>query len=698
MSSISLDRRTIGRAACTALAILAVPWQVASAQQWLNAEPNPRTNKSSFRALDEWPSPNDFRDASGSPGPRYWQQRVDYVIRATLDTVSHGITGTERVTYRNNSPNTLTYLWFQLDQNIEDKTSRANLSKDALPATISPQARRFLVPEKDEFGGYDIKRVATVSLKGGSKAARYLVNGTQMRVELETPLPSGASTQLDIDWSFVVPEAGNNDRGVREQVKDGWIYEVAQWFPRAAVYDDVNGWQNDQFLGQGEFYLEFGNYDVSLTVPRDHIVRATGALKNPLEVLTAAQRARLATAIASDTPVFIVKPSEVQTAANRPAGSGALTWRFTAENVRDFAWASSKTFVWDAAGFKYAPTSKAIELHSVYPREAMPLWNTVSTKAIAQTMRTYGRLAFEYPYPQASNVNGSVGGMEYPMIAFCGGRPSPDGTYNKRQEYALASVTIHEVGHNWFPMIVATDERKWTWMDEGLNSFLEYYGSLDYDKEWPKGILRGPSPNIVGYMKDMDQVPLMTESDYIHRQFGNNGYSKPSAGLVMLREKILGPERFDLAFREYSKKWMFKHPQPADLFRTLASGAGEQLDYFWRGWFYTTYNNDQALTKVETQDATVLAGNTNRGRYYHRFTIENRGGLVLPIEVEVEYADGSKERIRLPAEAWRRNEKLHTHGFFSDKEITGVTLDPDQGYADVDRTNNTWKKPVKPIS
>lgn len=282
------------------------------------------------------------------------------------------------------------------------------------------------------------------------------------------------------------------------------------------------------------------------------------------------------------------------------------------------------------------------------------------------------------------------------MIAFCGGRPGVDGKYSKNQEYALAAVTIHEVGHNWFPMIVATDERKWTWMDEGLNSFLEYYGSLEYDPKWPAARLRGPAPNIVNYMKDQDQVPLMTESDYIHRQFGNNGYSKPAAGLVMLREKILGPERFDLAFQEYSKKWMFKHPQPADFFRTLASGSGEKLDYYWRGWFYSTYANDQAITKVETQSADSLVGSTKRGKYYHRVTVENKGGLVMPLELEVEFADGSKQRVNMPAEVWRRNEKSHTYGFFSDKEILTVTADPDQGYADVDRTNNTFRKPVTP--
>jgi hypothetical protein len=686
--------RTSLRAFAAALLLLpaALP-TVLEAQQWLNAEPNPKVNKSSFRALDEWPSPNDFRDASGSPGPRYWQQRVDYVIRTTLDTTTHSVKGSERITYHNNSPQPLGYLWFQLDQNIEAKTSRANMTKSALPATMSPQARRFLLPEEEPVGGYDITRVALVSVNGQTaKPARYIINGTQMRVNLDTPIPTGGKAVVDIDWSFVVPEGGNNNRGVRELVKDGWIYEIAQWFPRAAVYDDVTGWQNDPFLGQGEFYLNFGNYDVSITVPRDHIVRSTGTLKNPLQVLTPTQRARLATAIAGDTSVFIVRPNEVATPGARPAGTAPITWRFTAENVRDFAWASSKTFVWDAAGFRYSPAGRTIELHSVYPRDAMPLWSDISTKAIAQTMRSYGRLAFEYPYAQASNVNGSVGGMEYPMIAFCGGRPGADGKYTKNQEYALASVTIHEVGHNWFPMIVATDERKWTWMDEGLNSFLEYYGSLDYDKNWPAARLRGPAPNIVNYMKDADQVPLMTESDFVHRQFGNNGYSKPAAGLVMLREKVLGPERFDLAFQEYSKKWMFKHPQPADLFRTLASGAGERLDYFWRGWFYSTYNNDQAITKVESQDAQAFAGTTKRGKFYHRITAENKGGLVLPLELEIEFTDGTKERVKMPAEVWRNNEKSHDYGFFSDKEIAKVTADPDSGYADVDRTNNTFTK------
>lgn len=661
--------------------------------QWLNADTSKKVNQSNFRALEEWPAPNDMRNATGGPGPRYWQQKVDYVIRVTLDTVAHKVTGSERMTYRNNSPDRLGYVWIQLDQDIERTDSRAALSQRALPRTIPAQARAFLAPEPVTNGGYTITRVQLVNAAGARTDARWSRNGTQMRVDLAAPIATGQAAQIEIDWSFIVPEAGRNGRGVREKVKDGWLYEVAQWYPRAAVYDDVNGWQNVQFYGQGEFYLEFGDFDVSITVPHDHIVRATGALANPLQVLTAAQRARLQSALAGDTAVFIVRPEEVGTAAARPAGTGPVTWRFTAQNVRDFAFASSKTYVWDAAGFRYRPGGRLIELHSVYPRDAMPLWNQVSTKAIRQTMITYGRMAFEYPYPQASNVHGPVFGMEYPMIAFCGARPRADGTYEKSLEYALASVTIHEVGHNWFPMIVASDERRWTWMDEGLNSFLEYYGSLDYDAAWPRQSMRGPARNLTNYMRAPNQVPLMTESDAIYANFGNNGYSKPATALVMLREHILGPEPFDRAFREYAQKWMFKHPQPQDFYRSLVAGAGEELNWFWRGMFYTTYANDQALTGVEAQDAKALIGTDARGANYHRITVQQQAGLVMPIHLEITFDDGSKEMVRLPADVWRNNEREFVYGFFSDKRIQQVVLDPLEAFVDINRENNTWKAP-----
>ena len=684
------------------LLLLVAATAPAAAQQWLNA-PGAKTNQSSFRAIDEWADPTEYRNAAGSPGPKYWQQRVDYVIRTSLDTVSNTLTGSERVTYHNNSPDELRYLWFQVEQNIDDPAvSRTLQSASALPAKLSPQARRFLAPEIPAGAGTKIKRVRVGTAAGKAKKtftdAEWLINGTVMKVMLARPLAPGATVDVDIDWSHAVPETSRNGRGLREKVTDGWLYEMAQWFPRASVYDDVNGWQTDQFLGQGEFYLNFGNYDVSITVPRDHIVQATGVLMNPAEVLTATQRERLTRAMASDAPVFIISKDEVMQPSTRPAGTGALTWRFKAEKVRDFAWVSSKTYVWDAMGYRYRPGEKAIELHSLYPRDAMPLWDKVSTKAIAQTMKTYGAMAFEYPYPKAVNVHGPVFGMEYPMIAFCGARPAPDGSYTPQLEQALVGVTIHEVGHNWFPMIVASDERKWTWMDEGLNSFLEYYAQLEWDPNWPKQGLRGPAKNIVGYMKQDQQVPIMTESNDIQANFGNNGYAKPAAGLVMLREQILGAKVFDQAFREYSQKWAFKHPQPADFFRTLEEGAGEQLNYFWRGWFYTNYANDQAVTGLEMQPADSLIGTSARGRNYARVTIENKGGLVLPLQLEVTYDDGTTDKVKLPADVWRRNELKFQYGFFTNKAVTKVVVDPDEVFADVDRSNNTWPAGAVPTA
>jgi aminopeptidase N len=325
----------------------------------------------------------------------------------------------------------------------------------------------------------------------------------------------------------------------------------------------------------------------------------------------------------------------------------------------------------------------------------MPVWNKISTKAIAQTMVTYGRMAFEYPYPQASNVHGAVGGMEYPMIAFCGARPRPDGTYDKSLEYSLAGVTIHEVGHNWFPMIVASDERMWTWMDEGLNSFLEHYGSIEFDKAWPAMRLPGNAKSIANYMRMSNAVPIMAHSDLnLRGTFGPNGYTKPASGLVMLRERIAGSEAFDQAFRGYSQRWMFKHPQPADFFRSMEDGLGESYNWFWRGWFYTGYNNDQAVTGVERQAAKEVVGDESRGTGYYRITIEQKGGIVMPVEMDVTYTDGTTERVKLPADIWRANEKVFTYGKFTSKEIAQVVVDPDEAFADVSRSNNTWKKPA----
>ncbi len=678
--------RTLTARLLPAVTILALLPAAVGAQSWLHNDSS-KTNMSIFRPLD-WPDPTELRNAAGSPGSRYWQQKVDYQIEASLDTVEHVISGTERITYHNNSPDQLRYVWVQLDQNVRSvEHSRSYQTRGALPEEMSPRARQFLNLTPFD-GGHDIARVQVDD--GASLVdTRYIINGTVMRVDLLQPLASGDAVEFEIDWSYRIPDSG---RGGKDLVSDGWIYEMAQWFPRLSVYDDVNGWQTDQFLGRGEFYLEFGDYDVKLTVPANHIVDGTGVLQNPEEVLTQTQRDRLAQAMTSEEPTFIVTADEVMTPGTRPTQNGTLTWHYIAENVRDYAWVSSKTFVWDAAGYRYPSDNRLVEAHSFYPRDAMPLWDSVSTKAIIQTFETYGRMAFEYPYPKATNVNGQAGGMEYPMMAFCGARPNADGTYNEGRARALISVTIHEVGHNWFPMIVNSDERKWTWMDEGLNSFLQYYAELDWDPSYPTR--RGPAPNIVDYMRDADQVPIMTESDLIHKDFGNNGYAKPAAGLVMLREQVLGEELFDAAFQEYSQKWMFKKPQPADFYRSIEDGSGELLNWFWRGWFYTTHYNDQALASVTSQSAEELIGDTQQGQTYYRIKIDNEGGLVMPLHIGINYQDGTSDTIKLPVDIWRNNELTFTYGLFSNKTIVGVTLDPDNVFSDINRDNNTWTAPI----
>ena len=670
------------------------------AQSWLHDDGS-RTNRSIFRLMDEWPTPNSYRTGAGSPGPDYWQQQVDYVIETQLDTVTHVVNGTERITYHNNSPEALPFLWVQLDQNVRSiQHSRSYQMQGALPEEISPQFRRFVGLTQFD-GGDNITRVQLVGAGGTLVDAEYRINNTIMRINLPQALPAGEAMELEIDWNFLVPD---NGRGAKERLQDGWIYEMAQWFPRMSVFDDVNGWETDQFLGRGEFYLNFGNYDVKITVPWNHIVDATGELQNPEEVLTPTQMGRLEEAYRSEEPRFIIPAEEVMDPSTRPVKSGMVTWHYKAEKVRDFAWVSSKLFVWDAAGFRYSPEHEVIKVHSLYPREAMPLWDKASTRSILQTLKTYGRMAFEYPYPKAINVNGPQGGMEYPMVAFCGGRPQPDGTFSDRAERGLIGVTVHEVGHNWFPMIVDSDDRMWTWMDEGLNSFLQFYGQWDYAKtycgaEWSQNPEcefvgnMGPAPAIVAYMQDPDQVPIMTESDLIHKDFGNNGYSKPAAGLLMLREHILKEGPFDEAFSGYAQKWMFKQPKPADFFRSMEDGAGEHLAWFWRGWFYTTHPNDQALEAVSTQAAMDLVGNTDQGQYYHRIQVRNEGGLVMPVELEVTYADGTSQRFDLPVDVWRSNEIVFTKGFFSGKQISRVVLDPDEAFADIDRSDNVWVAP-----
>ncbi len=557
-----------------------------------------------FRQLDELlPTPTDTRTASGAPGHAYWQQRADYRIRATLDEAKRAVTGSETITYHNHSPDTLAYLWVQLDQNMfradsDNRRIASYPSRDAWRSGGTPfEAARFLVESAKFDGGFDI---VAVTDRGG-RPLKATINKTMMRIDLPEPLKPGARVSFDVSWRFNVPETtvlGRRmgfERFDKEDKND--LFEIAQWFPRMAAYYDAHGWQNKQYVGDGEFTLEFGDYDVELTVPADHIVAATGELQNAGAVLTAAQRDRLARARTADKPVAIVTQQEAE-ANEKQRATSTKTWRFKATNVRDFAWASSRKFIWDAQGFKKDGTN--VLAMSFYPKEGNPLWERYSTQAIIHTIAEYNKYAFDYPYPVAISVNGPVGGMEYPMISFNGGRPVKDKktgelTYSKNTKYGLVGVIIHEVGHNYFPMIVNSDERQWTWMDEGLNSFLQFLAEQAWEEHYPSR--RGEARNIVDYMKSRNQVPVMTNSESV-TQRGNNAYAKPATALNILRETILGRELFDFAFREYARRWKFKRPTPADFFRTMEDASGTDLDWFWRGWFYTTDNVDVSVDGI----------------------------------------------------------------------------------------------------
>lgn len=561
-----------------------------------------------FRQLEvDLPTPNTYRTASGAPGESYWQQQADYVIAATLDEANKRITATGTITYRNNSPHPLNYIWLQLDQNIfkQDSAARRTARAPAATAagdTLSINTFRQLQSLADKPHGFEIQSVTD----GGSRALPYVVNDTMMRVDLPTPLAPKASTTIKIAWAFNIVDNGLfGGRAGYEYFRDSDTYTFfqAQWFPRLVAYTDYTGWQHKQFLGQGEFTLEFGNYDVAITVPADHVMGATGVLQNPNDVLTGEQRNRLAQARrAYDKPMYIVTPEEAL--ANEKEGTTATkTWRWKAGNVRDFAWASSRKFIWDAMGVNQDVGGDVLA-QSFFPNEADPLWSLYSTRSVAHTIDVYSEFSFPYPYPTAISVNTWLGGgMEYPMISFNGYRPVKDEktgvkTYTRNARNGLIGVVIHEVGHNYVPMIINTDERQWTWMDEGLNSFLEFMTELRWDENFP--VLNGNANSLdeIGpYMMSEDQVPIMTNSDSVI-QFGNNAYNKPAAALTVLRETVLGRELFDHAFREFARRWQFKRPTPADFFRTMEDASGTDLDWFWRGWFYTTDHVDIALNDV----------------------------------------------------------------------------------------------------
>ena len=569
-----------------------------------NLQNNPGSNHANkFEQLGSiLATPNEYRTASGAPGPKYWQQRCDYDIKATLDEPNLKIIGSETVTYWNNSPDVLTYLWLQLDENEHSSTRNANYqSGSSIPQIASTQMLDNMAEKGDNGLGVNITKLTDAT----GRKLTYTVNKTMMRVELPQPLKPGQKFVFNCDWNYKISNRlTEGGRGGYEYFpEDGnHLFTIAQWYPRLCVYSDFQGWQNHQFTGRGEFALTFGNFTVQMTVPADHVVTATGECQNYAQVLTPAQQARWAKAQTAKEPVEIVTLAEA-TAAEKAKSKATKTWIYKAANVRDFAWGSSRKFIWDAM-----PTyveGKKVMCMSQYAKEAYGLYRKFSTKAVAHTIQTYSKFTIPYPYPVAQSVEAS-NGMEYPMICFNYGRTEKDGSYSEGTKYGMLGVIIHEVGHNFFPMIVNSDERQWSWMDEGLNTFVEYLTEELYDNKFPSR--RGPAWTITDYMKlPKDQLePIMTNSENIIG-FGPNAYSKPATGLNILRETIMGRELFDYAFKEYARRWAFKHPTPADLFRTMEDASGEDLDFFWRGWFYSTDVTDQSLDTVKVARPEVVA-------------------------------------------------------------------------------------------
>ena len=547
-----------------------------------------------FAQLDqELPSPNDYRTASGAPGHGYYQQKADYKMNLTIDDSNQKLYGNETITYTNNSPDQLTYLWLQLDQNIYSQDSDSKIievEKMEDFKSIGDIKKKFFYYD----GGFKIEEIKNMS---GAKM-KYFINKTMMRIELEKPLMPKASISFQIKWWYNINDrmqvGGRSGYEYFEKDKN-YLYTIAQHFPRMCVYNDVTGWQNKQFLGRGEFTLPFGDYEVSITVPADHIVAATGECQNLNDVLTAEEKKRLELAKKSDSPVIIVTQKEAEE-KEKTKLSKSKTWIFKAKNVRDFAFATSRKFIWDAQNQKVG--NQNVLCMSYYPKEGNPLWERYSTKLVAHTIKTYSKFTIDYPYPVAISVHSKSIGMEYPMICFNGGRPEADGTYTEGEKYGMWGVIIHEVGHNFFPMIINSDERQWTWMDEGLNTFVQYLTEQEWERGYPSR--RGPAHFIADYMRGDKKTisPIMTNSESLF-QFGNNAYGKPATALNILRETIMGRELFDYAFKTYCERWKFKHPSPADFFRTMEDASAVDLDWFWRGWFYGTDNVDISIDDVK---------------------------------------------------------------------------------------------------
>ncbi len=594
------------------LLLLVASTSVVLGQQILEDTPS-QINDNKFRQLaQDLPTPNVYRTASGAPGHEYWQQQADYNIQVTLDDANQRIDGEERILYTNNSPDELRYIWMQLDQNVRAldsdsyKIRESNLSnREGFGSVMG------LEPTFD--GGFNIQYVGDET----GRPLPYTINNTMMRIDLPKPIKPGGNFVFDISWWYNINdrmEDGGRSGYEYFEEEDNYIYTIAQFFPRMVVYGDNEGWQNKQFLGNGEFTLNFGDYHVEITVPEDHVVASTGMLQNEKIVLSSVQRKRYQKAKNTfDQPVIIVTEEEAKENEKTKA-PGMKTWIFDAENVRDFGWASSRKFIWDAMAVEVGNSTPLAM--SYYPKEGNPLWEQYSTKAVAQTLKTYSDFTIDYSYPVAISVHTKWIGMEYPMICFNGGRPEADGTYTERTKIGMISVIIHEVGHNFFPMIINSDERQWTWMDEGLNTFVQYLTEKEFDRNYPTR--RGRARDIRNYMGgDKSRIsPIMTNSESIY-QFGNNAYGKPATALNILRETVMGRELFDYAFKEYSRRWAFKHPSPADFFRTMEDASGVDLDWFWRGWFYTTDHVDIAMDEVkwyqiDTQDPDVEAAFNRR--------------------------------------------------------------------------------------
>jgi hypothetical protein len=707
-------------------------------------------NISKFRQLkQELATPNSYRTASGAPGHEYYQQKADYKMDIILDDEKQRIYGEELITYHNNSPDVLEYLWVQLDQNVRAPDSKKNdVTAGGPPTYYNPQkfTETFLGEPFD--GGFKIEYVKNA--QGGDM--QYTINGTMMRIDLPKQLKSGENISFKIKWWYNIPNyLVDRARSGYEHFEDGNNnYVIAQFFPRMAVYNDVEGWQNLQFLGRGEFALVFGDYEVNITTPDDHVLDGTGHVINRKEMLTSKQWKRYQEALTSyDKPVIIVTQEEAEE-NEKKVSKKTKTWKLKAENVRDFAFASSRKYILDGQAVKIG--DRSVMAISLYPKEGNPLWEEYSTKVVASTLNSYSAQMFDYPYHKAISVNAKQQGMEYPMICFNFGRPKPDGTYSDRTRNGMIGVIIHEVGHNWFPMIVNSDERQWGWMDEGLNTFAQLLAEQDFEEGFPS---RAYPKNVVGYMSgDQSRItPIMTNHDNVFNS-GANAYSKPAAGLYMLREVILGHELFDKAFKTYSQRWMFKHPTPADFFRSMEDASGTDLDWFWRGWFYTTDYNDIGVKDIKKyrvtnepsekakavakrygmsveelgkniylveMDAEELEKNQSGEqksiqemtglkeyladnftpeervalrdtKYFYEIVFEKPGGLVMPILAEFTYADGSKETKNYPAEIWRFNDKEIKKVFASEKEIVAIQIDPNQLTADVNPENNSWPK------